>query len=430
MGLYNADAERAVLGAMMLEKAAAVRAVSLLNSEDFAQETHRILFDCLKRMVLEDKPVDVVTLTAMLGANLDRVGGVKTITDIAAVVPTAARIEHYAAIVKDCSVRRQLAGLAESIQVKIREDQDTERVLSAAQEALIRISLARPSRAASAQDVAKLMMELAETAYVNKGRLRGIPTGLATLDKMTLGFEPGQLVIVAGRPGMGKTAFALQVLNSASISGKVPSALVSLEMAKEEIAVRLASMLSGVEAKKIRSGHLRDADWQALGEPFRRLAEASFLVETGVNHLSELEARCRAWKAEYNLGLVIIDYLQLLSGPKDGSRVEEVSAISRALKRTAMNLEMPVVALAQLSRAVEDEKPPIPRLHHLRESGSIENDADIVIFLYRDEYYNPKTDKKNVCRLIVAKQRNGPTGEVEVGFDRKTGKWWDLERSE
>ncbi|HHU70068.1 MAG TPA: replicative DNA helicase [Thermoanaerobacterales bacterium] len=423
----NIEAEQSVLGAMLLEKDAIVSAAEILKGEDFYKESHKKIFEVIIDIYEKNEPVDLITVTEELRKrnSLEEIGGITYITSLANSIPTAANTAYHAAIVRDKSILRKLINVSTRL-VKMGYDADknVEDILDEAERMIFEIANKRSLEGFSpVRDVVIETLDMIEELYKNKGKMTGIPTGFLDFDNMTSGFQPSDLIIIAARPSMGKTSFALNIAQYASIREKVPTAIFSLEMSKEQLVQRMLCSEAHIDSHKLRTGNLEENDWLKLARAMGPLSEAPIYIDDtpGIS-IMEVRAKARRLKAEKGLGLIIIDYLQLMQGRGSSeNRQQEISEISRSLKALARELRVPVVALSQLSRAPEMRQDHRPILSDLRESGSQEQDSDLVVFLYRDEYYNSDTDKKNIAEVIISKQRNGPTGVVElVWLDKYT----------
>ena len=430
----NIDAERSTLGSMLLEKEAIYRAQEMLQPEDFYREAHRIIFEVVVHLNNKGEPVDIITVSEELKQRnmLDKVGGIAYLTSLANSVPTAANVEYYAKIVEEKSLLRSIIRVATDI-VKMGYEgtQEVDVVLDEAEKQIFQITQKRNVKGyVSLKSILIDTFERIEALYESKGGVTGLPTGFTDLDRMTAGLQPSDLIILAARPSMGKTTFALNMASHAAIDLKIPVVMFSLEMSKEQLALKLLCSEAGVDNQRIRTGTLLDSDWQRISHAMGKLSDSMmFIDDTPGTTVLDVRAKCRRIKAEYGLGMIMIDYLQLMSSrTKTENRQQEVSEISRALKGLARELEVPVVALSQLSRAVEQRADKKPSMSDLRESGSLEQDADIVAFLYREDYYNQDTDRKNITDLIIAKQRNGPVGTVEFLFQKEYGKFVGLDK--
>ena len=430
----NLDAEQSTLGSMLLEKEAIYKGAELLRPEDFYREAHRVIFEVVVHLANKGEPVDIITVSEELKQRglLDKVGGPAYLTQLANFVPTAANVEYYANIVAEKSLLRSIISVATNI-VKMGYEgaEEVDVILDRAEKEIFEISQKRNTKGfVSLRSILVETFERIEKLYESKGGVTGLPTGYPDLDRITAGFQPSDLIILAARPSMGKTTFALNLASYAAVELKIPAIIFSLEMSKEQLALKLLCSEAGVDNQRIRTGALRDDDWPRLSHALGRLSDATLFIDDspGISAM-EIRAKARRIKAEHGLGLVIIDYLQLMqSRSRSENRQQEVSEISRSLKALARELDVPVIALSQLSRAVEQRADKKPGLADLRESGSLEQDADIVCFLYREDYYNPETDRKNITELIIAKQRNGPVGSVDFYFQKEFSKFQSLAR--
>ncbi len=430
----NLDAEQSTLGSMLLEKDAIYKGSELLRPEDFYREAHRVIFEVVVHLANKGEPVDMITVSEELKQRgmLDKVGGVPYLTQLANFVPTAANVGHYAHIVAEKSLLRSIISVATNIvKMGYEGSEEVDVILDRAEKDIFEISQKRNVKGfVNLRSILVETFERIEKLYESKGGVTGLPTGYPDFDRMTAGLQPSDLIILAARPSMGKTTFALNLGEHAAVELKIPAIIFSLEMSKEQLALKLLCSEAGVDNQRIRTGTLRDDDWPKLSHALGRLSDAMLFIDDtpGISAL-EIRAKTRRIKAEYGLGLIIIDYLQLMgSRSKSENRQQEVSEISRSLKALARELNVPVIALSQLSRAVEQRADKKPGLADLRESGSLEQDADIVGFLYREDYYNPETDRKNITELIIAKQRNGPVGSVDFYFQKEFSKFQSLSR--
>lgn len=430
----NIEAERSTLGSMLLEKDAIFKGSEILRPEDFYREAHRVIFEVVIQLANKGEPVDIITVSEELKRRemLDKIGGVAYLTDLANSVPTAANIEYYARIVEEKSILRSIISVATNIvSLGYSGSEEVDRILDEAEKQIFQISQKRNIKGfVSLKSILIETFERIEQIYESKGGVTGLPTGFTDLDRMTAGLQPSDLIILAARPSMGKTTFALNIARYAAVELKIPVVIFSLEMSKEQLALKLLCSEAGVDNQRIRTGTLMDNDWPRLSHALGRLSDANmFIDDTAGASALEIRSRARRIKAENGLGLIVIDYLQLMQNHgRSENRQQEVSEISRSLKSLARELEVPVVALSQLSRAVEQRTSKVPSLADLRESGSLEQDADLVVFLYREDYYNPETDKKNITDLIIAKQRNGPTGSIELLFQKEFSKFAGIDK--
>lgn len=424
------DAEQAVLGAMLIDPDAVSRAMELLRPEDFYRPGHRILFEAMLDLADHEQPVDVVTTASALrkAGQIEVVGGVAYLAELQDVVATSANVAYHARIVAERALLRSLIDAGTDIVRQAYEAEgDPAEILDQAEERIMRVSHKRTGTAIPLSTVLIDAFTHLEARYNNPDVL-GVPSGFPDLDRLTAGFQPSDLTVIAARPSMGKTTFILNVARNAARSG-VPVALFSLEMSREQLALRLLCAEAGIDSQKIRQGRVEQGEWAILSKALGDLGDAPIYIDDSPS-LSALDirARSRRLKAERHLGLVIIDYMQLMQGSaRAENRQQEISQISRSLKALAREIEVPVIALSQLSRAVESRQDRRPMLSDLRESGAIEQDADVVAFIYRDDYYNQESDQPGVVDLIVAKQRNGPTGVCRLHLRRETGKFYALD---
>jgi replicative DNA helicase len=417
----NTEAEQSVLGGILIENEALNKIVEILDSDDFYREAHRKIFKSMIALSEKNEPSDLITLTNELKYQnlLEEIGGASYLTSLIDSVPTAANIEYYAKIVKEKSILRKLIQAATEIVTQSYEDRgDVDGFVDDAERLIFGISEHRVKPSFYPfKDIIKESFKTIEKLYEKKELITGIPSGFKDLDRKTAGFQPSDLIIVAGRPAMGKTAFCLNVAQYAAIEAKIPVAIFSLEMSKEQLALRMLCSEAEVDGQKLRSGFLSESDWPKLTLAAGNLSEAPlFIDDTPAITNLEIRAKARRLKAEYGLGLVIVDYLQLMKGRRAERREQEISEISRSLKALAKELSVPVIAISQLSRKTEDRPSRRPQLADLRESGAIEQDADVIIFIYREELYKQDTPNKGIAEVIIGKQRNGPTGKVDLHF--------------
>ncbi len=430
----NIEAEEAVLGSVLLDREVIGRVSGSLEARDFYRERNGQIFQAMLDLYDRHEPVDYLTLIDELERTqrLEQAGGVVFLSSLLGAVPTPIHAEHYGKIVADTAFMRRLISAGGKIAaIGFQNQFDTDTALEKSEQILFDISNKRAnSDFASLSDVLREYLEQLSVLREGEGIRYGVPSGYADLDKMTAGgFQRSDLIILAARPSMGKTSLALGFASNAAIKFKAASAIFSLEMSRSQLAARLLSTESGIETQRLRSGQLTDAESRKLGHALGLLAEAPIYIDDtpGIS-VTNLRAKTRRLHAEVPLDLVIVDHLQLMTSGKTGeNRVLEMSEISRQLKGLARELHVPVVALSQLSRAVEQRSPKIPILSDLRESGAIEQDADLVIFIYRDDYYNKDSEKQGIADLHIAKHRNGPTGEISLLFNQRTTKFLDLE---
>jgi len=431
----NIDAEMSLLGAILIDEEVLADVTEHVKPKDFYDKRHGIIFDAIMRLYEKNKPVDLLTLTDELKRKkeIDEVGGSAYLTELTNYVPTAAHAESYAEIVAQKAVRRRLIKASGEIsELGYDEQTTTQELLQQAEAELFSVSdQSLKQDLTSLESILTDSFDRLEELHRNKGALRGVRTGYRDLDTMTAGLQRSDLIILAARPAMGKTTLVTNLAYNVATIAKQPVLFFSLEMSKEQLVDRMLSDASGVDSWNIRTGNLSDDDFSKLSEAMGEMSEAPIFIDDTPG-LSVLEMRTKARRAAHDqpLGLVIIDYLQLMqgSGRHDGNRVQEVSEISRGLKLIARELNVPVIALSQLSRSVESRSPQIPQLADLRESGSIEQDADIVMFIYREAYYNPDTERENITDLIIAKHRNGPVGKVELYFHPERLRFMSLDK--
>ncbi len=419
---HNIEAEQSVLGAIIMDHEAMTVASEILRPNDFYRPDHQEVYSAIMELFTSNSPVDLVTIQNRLQEKgvLEQIGGITYLAELATIVPTSAHIKQYAKIVEDKAVLRRLIKASQDITSKsYGGDEPIEEIMSFAEKQVFDIIQNRHTEDFShINEIIVTSIEKIEQALINQGSVTGVPTGFIDLDYKTAGMQPSDLILVAARPSMGKTAFSLNVIQSAAIKHKKKVAVFSLEMSKDQLVNRMLCAEAMVDAQKVRTGNLDPHDWDSIAKAIPTIAAADiFIDDTPGITVMELRAKCRRLKLEKGLDLIMIDYLQLMSGSsKSDSRQQEISEISRSLKAVAREMSAPVIALSQLSRACETRADHRPMLSDLRESGAIEQDADVVMFLYRDEYYNPETDKKNIGEIIIAKQRNGPTGTVELAW--------------
>ncbi|MBA2872882.1 replicative DNA helicase [Anoxybacillus calidus] len=431
----NIEAEQAVLGAIFLDSAALTLASEVLVPEDFYRASHQKIFHAMLKVADKGEPVDLVTVTAELAdaKMLEEVGGVSYLSELANSVPTAANVEYYARIVEEKSILRRLIRTATSIAQEgyTRED-EVDDLLNEAEKKIMEVSQRKNTGAfQNIKDILVQTYDNIEMLHNRKGEITGIPTGFIELDRMTAGFQRSDLIIVAARPSVGKTAFALNIAQNVATKTNENVAIFSLEMSAQQLVMRMLCAEGNINAQNLRTGKLTPEDWGKLTMAMGSLSNAGIYIDdTPGIRISEIRAKCRRLKQESGLGMVLIDYLQLIqgSGRNRENRQQEVSEISRSLKALARELEVPVIALSQLSRSVEQRQDKRPMMSDIRESGSIEQDADIVAFLYRDDYYDKDSENKNIIEIIIAKQRNGPVGTVQLAFIKEYNKFVNLER--
>lgn len=418
---HSIEGEQSVIGSMLMDREAIIAASEIVTADDFYQHPYGIMFEAMVELFNEGKPVDLVTLQDRLKEKdvPPEISSLDFVRDIITTVPTSANVKSYATIVKEKAVLRRLIRINEEIANTCylgREPLET--ILADTEKKIFDLLQNRNSgEFVPIRQVALNVLENIEKAYRTRETVTGVPTGFHDLDYKTSGFQPSDLILLAARPSMGKTAFVLNVVDYVTVRRGIPCMVFSLEMSKEQLVNRMLSMESNVDTQKLRTGTLTDSDWDAVVEGVGVIGSSTLIIDDtpGIS-VTELRSKCRKVKLEHGLGMVIIDYLQLMTGSgKNGdNRQQEISEISRSLKALARELKAPVVALSQLSRACETRADHRPMLSDLRESGAIEQDADVVMFIYRDDYYNKDTEKKGIAEIIIAKQRNGPIGTVEL----------------
>lgn len=432
----NIEAEQAVLGAMLIEREAISKVAEFLKGTDFYREAHRIIFDVMLELFNKNEAVDLVTVIELLRKNdqLEKVGGIAYVTSLANSVPTAANVTYHGKIVEEKALLRQLINSATEIAGMGYEDsEEVAEILDKAEKKILEVSERKIN--GDFTPIKKIVLDTfskIEQLYDSKGGITGLSTGFKDLDKLTSGLQPSDLILVAARPSMGKTAFTLNIASHVGIREKKAVAFFSLEMSKEQLVQRMICSEAPIDSQRLRVGDLEDRDWTKLIGAADKLASSPiFIDDTAGITVMEMRSKARRLKIEHDLQLIIIDYLQLMQGSgSKGSdnRQQEISEISRSLKALARELNVPVIALSQLSRSVESRQVKKPMLSDLRESGSLEQDADIVAFLYREDYYDPDTENKNITDIIIAKHRNGPVDTVQLFFHKHFTKFCDLSR--
>jgi replicative DNA helicase len=418
----NIDAEQSVLGAILIDREAIYKVMKVLQPGDFYRESHRIIYETMLRLNEAGSPVDLITLSDQLRhqGDLEKIGGVATIATLAEIVPTAANVEYYARIVEEKSLLRTLISLSTRIaSMGYEEHEEPEKLIAEAEQMILELGNRRTSQAFfTIKEIFLQIFPHLEYLYNNRGVVTGVPTSFEDLDRICNGFQPSDFIILAGRPSMGKTSLGLCIGYNAAMKHNIPVGVFSLEMSKEQLAQRILCAEAKVDQQRLRNGTLDEEDWLKLHETAGKLSKAPIYIDDtpGIS-IRQLRVKARQLKAEKGLGLIVIDYLQLLQGSRRSeNRQQEISEISRSLKALAKELHIPVLALAQLSRSVEQRPNKRPVMSDLRESGSLEQDADLVMFIYRDEYYNPESEKKGIAEVIISKHRNGPVGSVELVF--------------
>jgi len=418
----NLEAEQSVLGAMLIDKEALIQAAEILTPEDFYRENHQQIFQALLDLFNKGEPADLVTASEELESKnlLEKVGGASYLASLANMTPTSAHAKYYAEIVKEKSLLRRLIQAATTIVGKCYGNvEDVREFLDEAEQIIFDVAKSRDTRSfIHLKDALEQTFEKLERLYERKSGVTGLSTGFPDLDNLTSGLQDSDLIIIAARPSMGKTTLALNIAHQIAVNERLPVAFFSLEMSGEQLAQRLLCAYAEIDAQRLRRGFLSAEDWPKLTQAVGPLSEAPLYIDdTPAISVLEMRAKARRLKMEKGLSAIFVDYLQLMRGSeKTENRQQEISAISRSLKALAKELSCPVVALSQLSRAVEQRQDKHPILSDLLESGGIEANADVVMFIYREDYYNPETDKKHIAEVIVAKQRNGPTGKVDLYF--------------
>ncbi|UPM54351.1 replicative DNA helicase [Gottfriedia acidiceleris] len=431
----NIEAEQAVLGAILLDSEALISTSERLLPDDFYRAAHQKIFEAMLKIASRNEPLDVITLTSELANQgvLEEVGGVSYLNDLLASVPTASNVEYYAKSVEEKSTLRRLIRTATNIVTEsYAPDIPVDVVLNEAEKSILKVAQrTNVSGFQSIKDVVFTTFSKIETLFNQRGEITGVPTGFTDLDRMTAGFQPNDLIIVAARPSVGKTAFALNIAQNVATKTDENVAIFSLEMGADQLVMRMLCAEGNINAQALRTGNLEQEDWNKLTMAASSLAGTGIYIDdTPGIRVNDIRAKCRRLKQEHGLGMILIDYLQLIQGNgKSGeNRQQEVSEISRSLKGLARELKVPLIALSQLSRSVESRQDKRPMMSDIRESGSIEQDADIVAFLYRDDYYDKESENKNIIEIIIAKQRNGPVGTVSLAFVKEYNKFVNLER--
>ena len=418
---HDVEAEQAVIGSMLTDKDSVISAVETLKDEDFYREDNKVIYGAIMNLYNRGEPVDIITLKDELVSlgKFEAVGGLEYLAELTEKIPTTANVDKYIKIVEEKSMLRTLIKTAnELIVLGYDQTQEVEDIMDVAEKKIFNVMQRKNQKGySSMKDILVESFTQLEELYNRKQHITGVPTGFADLDYKTAGLHNSDLILVAARPAMGKSAFALNIASYAAVKANVPVAIFSLEMSKEQMGNRILCSEAMVDSNKVRTGKIEDEDWAKLAMASGELSESQiFIDDTPGISIMEIRAKCRKMKLEKNIGLVVIDYLQLVQGSskKGGSREQEISEISRSLKILAKEINVPVIALSQLSRAPEQRPDHRPMLSDLRESGAIEQDADIVMFLYRDDYYNEDSEKKNIAEVIIAKHRAGSTGTVEL----------------
>ena len=432
---HSIEAEQSVIGAMLMDKEAIVVASEMLHGDEFYARQHGVLFDAMVELYNEGKPVDLITLQNRLREKdvPPEISSLEFVKDLLNVVPTSANVKHYATIVAEKALLRKLIRTNEEIANACYVGKDkVETILEDTEKRIFELVQSRNSGDyVPIRQVVINALEKIEASAKTKGNVTGLSTGFLDLDYKTAGMQPSDFILVAARPSMGKTAFVLNIAEHMAVKDDKCVAIFSLEMSKEQLVNRLFSLESRVDAQQLRTGDLKDSDWEKLIESANVIGKSKLIIDdTPSISISEMRSKCRKFKLEHGLDIVIIDYLQLMSGSgRSDSRQQEISDISRSLKAMARELNVPVIALSQLSRAVEQRPDHRPMLSDLRESGAIEQDADVVMFIYRDDYYNKDSENKNIAEIIIAKQRNGPIGTVNLVWLPMYTKFANMEKN-
>ncbi|MFH1652438.1 MAG: replicative DNA helicase [Pseudomonadota bacterium] len=428
------EAERSVLGALLIDNEAIAKIVDIVQPEDFYRNAHGKILDAMLGLFQANEPIDLVTVADSLKkrGDLESIGGAAYLSELIDQIPTAANVAAYARIVRDKSVLRVLIEKSTDIVTRGYEEQgNVDDFLDTAEQMIFDVAQRRVKKGfVAVKDIVKDSFKAIEKLYEQKSLVTGVPTGYKDLDRMTCGLQPSDLIIIAGRPSMGKTSFAVNIAENASIDHNLVTAIFSLEMSKEQLVQRMLCSRAEVDASKLRGGFLSESDWPKLTRAAGLLSEASIYIDdTPAINVLEVRAKARRLQKNRGLNLIVIDYMQLMRGVgRIESREREISEISRSLKALAKELTVPVIALSQLNRGVESRQDKRPQLSDLRESGAIEQDADVIAFVYRDEMYNPQSPDVGMAEIIVSKQRNGPTGNVKLAFRKQFTKFDDLAR--
>lgn len=436
----NVEAEQSLLGSLLIDKDAIIKIADIVNAEDFYHDKHRIIFEAIIDLYSKREPVDLLTLANRLTEKekLEEIGGRSYLVSLSNMVPTSSHVINYAEIVqKKASLRNLIVAASEITRMGYDEEEEVSSILDKAEQTLFAVSQGHQKQQfVPITNILNDTFERIDTIHKEKGKLRGVPTGFNDLDSLLAGLQKSDLLILAARPSVGKTTFALDIARNVGIKAKVPVGIFSLEMSKEQLVDRLLCAEANVDLWKMRTGRLSDKqeddDFPRIGHAMGTLAEAPIFIDDFANaNIMDIRTKARRLQMENNLGLIIVDYLQLMEGRiRTDNRVQEISEISRGLKQIAKELNVPIIALSQLNRSVENRQPPIPKLADLRESGSIEQDADIVMFIYREAVYKRdlELDRKNLAEIHIAKHRNGPTGIVKLFFDEQKVTFKNLEK--
>ncbi|MFH1781357.1 MAG: replicative DNA helicase [Patescibacteria group bacterium] len=435
---HNLEAEQATLGSLLIDKDAIIKIADMLTPDDFYSDKHKYVYDAIQEVYKKREPIDVISLANVLDAKekLDQIGGRSFLISLTNVVPTASNIVNYANIVqKKATLRRLIQAAQQILAYGYEETDEVDTLLDNAEQQLFKVSQKYlTNNFVPLNTVLTEAFDRIDEIHKEAGKLRGVPTGFAALDNKLGGMQKSDLLILAARPSLGKTSLALDIARRVAVEEKIPVGIFSLEMSKDQLVDRLLCAQANVDLWKMRTGKLSDSpeqdDFPRIGQAMGVLSEAPLFIDDTANlGVMEIRTKARRLQMEHGLGLLVIDYLQLMEGRSGiDNRVQEIAEISRALKGIARELNIPVLALSQLSRAVEAQNVPIPKLSHLRESGSIEQDADVVMFIYREDYYDRETEKKGIADIIIAKHRNGPTGQIELFFDMEKASFQSIEK--
>lgn len=434
----NIEAEQSLLGSLLIDKDAIIKIADIVNKEDFYDNRHNEIFEAISKLYEKRQPIDILNLSNILKERkkLSEVGGRSYLMSLTNSVPSSSHVVSYAQIVaRKATLRRLIKASSEITLMSYNETNEVEQLLDNAEQKLFRVSQNYlKQNFVPIKDVLDDAFDRIDTLHKESGRLRGIPTNFMDIDKKLAGFQKSDLIILAARPSMGKTSLALDIARQVA-KQKISVGIFSLEMSKEQLVDRLLCVEANVDSWKMRTGKLStkdgDDDFARINRAMGVLSELEIYIDdSAVANIMELRTKARRLKAEHNLGMIVIDYLQLMEGSRTENRVQEISEISRSLKSLAKELNLPVLALSQLSRSVESRMPPIPKLSDLRESGSIEQDADVVMFIYREDYYKKESSKPNIADIFIAKHRNGPTGRVELYFDMNKASFKNLDKTD
>ncbi len=431
----NPEAEMSVLGCLMLDKDAIVKIADIITPEDFYDDRHKTIFEAILSLYQKNTPLDILTVTNWLEEKtlMEKVGGSSYLTELVNAVPSSAHVVHYAYIVrKKGTLRKLISASGDITTLAFKEDGEVEDILDKAEQKLFNISQKHlKQNFISINTILHATFERIDELHREKGKLRGLATGYVDLDNLLGGLQKSDLVILAARPSMGKTSLALDIMRHVAVDNKTPVGIFSLEMSKDQLVDRLLSSQSDVNLWKIRTGHLNEGDFDQIGKAMGELSEAPIFIDDAAgSNIMEIRTKARRLQAEHGVGLIVVDYLQLMEGRNQENRVQEVSEISRSLKLLARELNVPVLALSQLSRGVENRPDKVPQLADLRESGSIEQDADVVMFIYREEMYKGKDARRpHIAEIHIKKHRNGPTGQVDLFFDADKTSFKNLDKT-